>query len=79
MNVGGRRATLQQLAAFEACAAIGGQRETRRDHRRPHPGPELDGGMRACLRGPSLVGLQAQVEAMLATVTWNEPAPSGMR
>jgi hypothetical protein len=29
-------------------------------------------GMRACLRSPFLDELQAQVEAMLASVTWSD-------
>ncbi len=70
MLVGGRRATMEQIAPLEApCRAIGGEREllvTIDD-------PTVDvnwTGMRACLRGPSLDGLQAQLEAMLTSVAW---------
>ena len=71
-TVGGRQATLEQSVPLEGpCQEIGGERElvvTIVD-----PTPDMNWtGMRACLRGPSLDDLQAQVEAMLASVTWSE-------
>jgi hypothetical protein len=71
-TVGGRQATLEQSVPLEGpCQEIGGERElvvTIAD-----PTPDMNWtGMRACLRGPSLDSLQAQVEAMLASVTWSE-------
>jgi hypothetical protein len=69
--VGGRRATLEQLDASEVCAAIGGVSELVVTIDDPVPDQNWT-EMRACLRGPSLDGLTAQIEAMLATVTWNE-------
>jgi len=70
-KVGGRTATLEQLDASQGCAAIGGGRElvvTIDDPISDQNWTE----MRACLRGPSLDGPQAQIEAILATVTWKE-------
>jgi hypothetical protein len=72
MNVGGRRATLEQVVpSQDDCGAIGGARElvvTIDD-----PTPDMNWtAVRACLRGPSLDGLQAQIEAMLATVAWKQ-------
>ena len=71
-TVGGRQATLEQSVPSEGpCQEIGGERElvvTIVD-----PTPDMNWtGMRACLRGPSLDDLQAQVEAMLASVTWSD-------
>jgi hypothetical protein len=71
-TVGGRQATLEQSVPSEGpCQEIGGERElvvTIDDDT-----PDMNWtGMRACLRGPSLDQLQAQVEAMLASVRWRE-------
>ena len=70
MLVDGRRATLEHVDPSGGhCQAIGGEREllvTIDD-----PTADMNWTeMRACLRGPSLDGLQAQVESMLASVTW---------
>jgi hypothetical protein len=73
MTVGGRRATLEQADPVdEACQSIGGERELVATIDDPTPDQNWT-GMRACLRGPSLDGLEAQIQAMLAAVTWNEP------
>jgi hypothetical protein len=71
-TIGGRAATFQEVALTQGgCQAIGGERElvvTIDDAT-----PDMNWTeMRACLRGPSLDGLQAQVEEMLATVTWKQ-------
>jgi hypothetical protein len=71
-TVGGRRATIEQVDPSEgACQTIGGERElvvTIDD-----PTPDMNWTeMRACLRGPSLDRLQAQIEEMLATVAWKQ-------
>ena len=71
-TVGGRQATLEQSVPLEGpCQEIGGERElvvTIDDAT-----PDMNWtGMRACLRGPSLDDLQAQVEAMLASVAWTQ-------
>lgn len=69
MKVAGRPATLEQFDPSQACRAIGGGRELVVTIDDPIPDQNWT-EMRACLRGPSLDGLQAQIEAMLATVTW---------
>jgi hypothetical protein len=70
-TIGGRRATVEQLDPSPACQSIAGERElvvTIDD-----PVPDMNWTeMRACLRGPSLDGVQAQIAAMLATVSWKE-------
>jgi hypothetical protein len=56
-------------AAGDPCGTIGGERElvvTIDD-----PVPDMNWtGLRACLRGPAVDGLQTEILAMLATVTW---------
>lgn len=73
MTVGGRRATLEQVDQIEeACQSVGGERELVATIDDPTPDWNWT-EMRACLRGPSLDGLQGQIQGMLTTVTWNEP------
>ncbi|OGO59379.1 MAG: hypothetical protein A2V85_08580 [Chloroflexi bacterium RBG_16_72_14] len=71
-SIGGRAATLELVDPSEGtCQPVGGERElvvTIDDVIPDWNWTE----MRACLRGPSLDDLQAQIEAMLATVTWNQ-------
>lgn len=71
-TIGGRAATFQQVALTEGgCQVIGGERElvvTIDDAT-----PDMNWTeMRACLSGPFLDVLQAQIEQMLATVTWKQ-------
>ena len=69
-TVGGQAATLEQVAPSEGgCGSIGGERELVVTIGDVPPNWNWT-EMRACLRGPSLDRLQAQVEAMLGTVTW---------
>ena len=69
IDVGGRRATVEEGAASDSCAAIGGEREllvTIDD-------PLVDQNwteVRACLRGPDLTASLSQIDAMLRTVRW---------
>ena len=73
MTVGGRRATFEQLDPIaEACRVMGGERELVVTIDDPTPDWNWT-EMQACLRGPSLDRLEAQIRAMLTTVTWNEP------
>ena len=70
--IAGKAATFEEVALTQGgCQAIGGERElvvTIDDVT-----PDMNWTeMRACLRGPSLDGLQAQVEEMLATVAWKQ-------
>ncbi len=72
ITAGGRRATLEQVDPIEeACQSIGGERELVATIDDPTPDWNWT-EMRACLRGPSLDRLQAQIQAMLTTITWNE-------
>jgi hypothetical protein len=67
--VGGRRATLEDVEPGDDCRRVEGDRSivvTVDDGRAP--GNWLE--MRACLRGPSLDVLRAQIQAMVATVRW---------
>jgi hypothetical protein len=71
LAVAGRRATIEQLDPEQGCRSVGGTRELVVTIDDPVPDWNWTEAW-ACLRGPSLDALQAQVEAMLATVTWNE-------
>jgi len=71
-TIGGRAATVQEVALTQGgCQAIGGERElvvTIDDATADMNWTE----MRACLRGPAIDGLQAQIGEMLATVRWKQ-------
>jgi hypothetical protein len=70
LRVGDRRATLERIdGSSPRCQGIGSERELVVTIDDPTPDQNWTEA-HACLRGPSLDGLQAQVEAMLATVTW---------
>jgi hypothetical protein len=72
VKVGGLRATLEQVVPpQDDCGAIGGERELVATIDGSTPDMNWT-AVRACLRGPSLDGLQAQIEAMLATVAWKQ-------
>ena len=71
LAVAGRRATIEQLDPGQGCRAVGGTRELVVTIDDPTPDWNWTEAW-ACLRGPSLDALQAQVDAMLATVKWNE-------
>lgn len=71
ITVAGRTATIEQLDPDEGCQNVGGDRKLVLTIPDPTPNwnwTELD----ACLRGPALDALQAQVEAMLSTVHWKD-------
>lgn len=67
--VGGRAATVEDLAADDGCQSIGGERllvVTIDDQRADANWTEV----RACLRGPAIADLEAEVGRMLASVAW---------
>jgi hypothetical protein len=68
-DVSGRAATIEDLPAVESCKAIGGERQvvvTIDD-----PVADMNWTeVQACLRGPNLADLRAQVGAMLETIRW---------
>jgi hypothetical protein len=69
INVSGRAATIEDLPAVEPCQSIGGERQlvvTIDDPVADQNWTEV----RACLRGPNLAGLSAQIGAMLESVRW---------
>jgi len=69
LRVGGRRATLEHVDAGESCHSIGADRALRM--RTDEWAPDNWNTMTACLRGPDLDYLQAQIEAMLDSVEWH--------
>ena len=68
-NVSGRTATLEDVAAADSCKGIGGEREVVVTIDDPVPDQNWT-ELRACLRGPNLADLSAQLGAMLGTVRW---------
>lgn len=72
-QVGGRRATLQTFDSppdASGCQGIGAECALLVTIDDPTPDWNWT-EMRACLRGPALDALRAQVDAMLGSVTWN--------
>ena len=68
-TVGGKDATIERLDPTPPSGAIGGERDIV---------VTIPGGaanwteMRACIRGPSFAAIQAQIDAMLASIIWHE-------
>jgi hypothetical protein len=69
IDVGGRRATVENQDAADLCRGFGGERqrmvivEVPDDQRSFYE-------MTACMRGPDFTSTEADVDALLATVTW---------
>ncbi len=71
LTVAGRRATVEQVDPIgDTCQSI---RVSELVATIDDPTPDQNWTeMRACLRGPSLDDLEAQIKAILPTVTWNQ-------
>jgi hypothetical protein len=68
--VGGRAATLEDLVPDDRCRGIGGERLVLVTIDDPRADANWT-SVRACLRGPDLAALEAQVGAMLGSVVWH--------
>jgi hypothetical protein len=67
--VGGRAATVEDLAPDDGCRAIGGEREVVVTIPTPAARDNWT-SVTACLRGPDLDALRTELGAMLASVAW---------